>query len=157
MIRLNLDACEVVDAHVAFDPETGLVRISGVDGTYPVSPLIWISVFLRWAKKYRARTVHLLRDHQDGVIRQLIHYEAEENKLKWYEALPVPWDWANKAFDDLSDKLEVADNGVQSSLVYTWNSNRGVISCALKSQNDLVFYFTNDRPRIPRLNEPFPA
>ncbi len=156
MDSFDLDSADVLATKIEFDDQSGLVTLTPLNGTIQADPLLWIRVFLKWAMQNRASTVQFIRDTNDGIVRQLIHYEAAKDERKWFEALPVDLDWADKAFSDVVQKIGLTKEGKEVTILLIYERNSREISCALPTSDDLVIYLTQARPRILKLSEPFP-
>ncbi len=124
--------------------------------------LAWIAPVLWHSLNSGATAFHLLRDHQDNCLRQLIwvpydeqgewtQFKEQMDPYEWSELVPMNWtriDTGIKVVRMIATMMPWSKRGV---IHYRYKGKWARARCVQESKDDLVIYFAEDRPAIRHL------
>jgi len=115
--------------------------------------LAWFAPLVKQSLDSGATVLHLLRDRKEKCLRQLMYVPSTEQRdgYEWAEFVPMLWPLSNAAFRSVRRIASIVLWSKRGTIYYRYGGKRAKARYVQESTDDLVIYFTADRPAIRRL------
>jgi hypothetical protein len=117
----------------------------------------WFAPLLLHSLRNGATALHLLRDRRELCLRQLVwgSRTVPEDEREWYELLPMPRPLMDRGIRAVRLIACMMPWSRKGWIHYRFQGKRSKARCVQEAPDDLVIYFSADRPALHRLTDTF--